>query len=127
MPDTAQAMQTYAQLAVISHIKRQPLARDRFVLLCGAAACRAGWLEVAAWCWSWHAATQPGHQLARFPSFPDALRDADFPRVVAHWERWCPPERAEHLLAPLTPLPRLDDPEVTAGTQTLAWLETMRT
>lgn len=98
MRDHEAAMCAYAQLAVCSHAKQQGPARDRFLLLCGAAACRAGWLEVAEFCRVEHNAHQPGHRLARFSSFPEAMREPEFVQILDHWERWCSFERAEHLL-----------------------------
>jgi hypothetical protein len=98
MRDHETAMCAYAQLAVLSHEKQQPLARDRFLLLTGVEACRAGWPEVAAACHEQLVRTSSALQVTRFASFEDALRDEDFPRIAEHWEKWCPFERAEHLL-----------------------------
>ena len=96
MRDHEAAMCAYAQLALLSHEKQQALPRDRFLLLTGVAACRAGWLTVAAEC---HALLRESPlQVTQFESFEDALRDDDFRRLADHWERWCPFERAEHLL-----------------------------
>lgn len=96
--DHARAMRVYAELAVLSHQRQQPLARDRFLLLCGAEACAAGWLDVAAGCHRLVRESQPAHQISRLASFPEALRDADGAHLIDRWRRWCPPERAEHLL-----------------------------
>lgn len=124
MRNHAAAMSFYAELAILSAGKRQPLARDRFVLLCGVEACRAGWLEVAARCFEWHNQVQPAHQLARYPSFPAALRDKDFQGIVAHWERWCHYEQAEHLLRQLDQLPPAPVGNQTLGEATLSRLTT---
>jgi hypothetical protein len=96
MRDHEAAMCAYAQLALLSHEKQQALSRDRFLLLTGVTACRAGWPTVAAEC---HALLGKSPlQVTQFGSFEDALRDDDFRRLADHWERWCPFERAEHLL-----------------------------
>lgn len=117
------AMTAYAQLAVLSHQKRQGLACDRFLLLCGVEACYAGWLEVAERCRSLHTAREPGHRLQQFASIPEALRDEEFQRIVQHWERWCSFERAEHLLQALDQCPAGDDLEQPRGAWTLNHLQ----
>ena len=45
----------------------------------------------------------------------DALRDADFQRLVAKWERYCPFEQAEHLLRQLGLTPEGDQPDISRG------------
>lgn len=107
MRDEEHVASVYTQLAWLSHQKRQALARDRFLLLAGAAACRAGWLEVAERCRALLVGFAPQHQLASYASLPDALRDSEFQPLVRAVERHCPFERAEHLLAGSgeTPLP----------------------
>ena len=101
MRDHETAMTVYVQLAVISDEKLQPQVRDRFLLLAGAEACRAGWPEVAARCRERLIASNPAHQISRHRSFADALRDNEFQHLVAHWERYCPFEKAEAMLRPL--------------------------
>lgn len=101
MRDHEAAMCAYAQLAELSHAKRQSPARDRFLLLAGVEACRAGWPAVAAACHTQLLATNSALQVTRFDSFPAALQDEEFRGIAAHWERWCPFERAEHLLTDL--------------------------
>ena len=41
------AMLAFARLARISHDKHQATGRDRFLLLAGERACKAGWPDVA--------------------------------------------------------------------------------
>jgi hypothetical protein len=101
MRDHEAAMCAYAQLAALSHEKQQALSRDRFLLLTGVEACRAGWPAVAMACHASLMAHRSPIQVTLFASFEDALRDEDFRRLADHWERWCPFERAEHLLADL--------------------------
>lgn len=101
MHDPETAMCAYAQLAAISRDKLQAPARDRFLLLAGVEACRAGWLDVANRCRDLIVAANPAHQLQRHPTMADALRDTEFQRLAARWERYCPFEHAEHLLLQL--------------------------
>ena len=95
--DHTTAMLNYAALAVLSQRKQQGAIRDRFLILCGAEGCRAGWLEVSDVCFETICRHQPGLLLNQFPSFPAALRNPDVVRLIDRWQRWCPPERAEHL------------------------------
>lgn len=123
MADHEAAMCAYVQLAVISDQKQQALHRDRFYLLAGVAACRAGWLEVAEVCRVKLLATSPAHQLKKFASLPDALRDPDFQLLVSKWERHCPFEQAEHLLMQLGLTPFADQPELSRGERMLQLLD----
>lgn len=108
MPNQEAAMLAYVQLAVVSHERNQALARDRFLLLAGASACRAAWPEVAEQVRQVLAQTSPHHALSRFHSFTDALRDDSFQTLVTRLEQSCPFERAEHLLATSeTPVPEI--------------------
>lgn len=115
------AMQVYLELAAESDRKKQPLVRDRFLLLGGVEACRAGWLDVADRCRQKISATNPAHQIRNFPSMADALRDDDFQNVVAHWERWCPFEKAEAMFRELK-LPSIPAKDQTIGEQMLKLL-----
>jgi hypothetical protein len=101
MPDDERAMLAYAKLAEISHAKQQDQGRDKLLVLAGAAACRAGWPEVAARCRDLIVAGHPSHLLARFATFADALRDEEFVTFLKSRQRLCSYERAEHLLREL--------------------------
>jgi hypothetical protein len=92
-------MLAYALLAAIAARKRQLIGRDRFLVLAGVAATRAGWPGVAGLCQQLIAAHQPRHLVAHHASFADALRDDDFAFFVRQTERFCSLERAEHLLS----------------------------
>ncbi len=92
------AMLMFARLAAVSAERSQQPGRDRFLILAGLAATRAGWPEVAARCHHVVTSQSPHHLLARYPSFADALRDADFESFARQLSRFCTPERAEHLL-----------------------------
>lgn len=98
MHDYELALLAFAKLAAIAEAKRQPIGRDKFLLLAGIAACRAGWLEVAARCHALVKQHNPRHLIGRYDSLPDALRDPDFSGFDKQLERWCPYEKAEHLL-----------------------------
>lgn len=101
MRDHETAMMVYVQLALISDERRQPQVRDRFLLLGGVEACRAGWLDVAARCHQRLVESHSIQQVSRYTTFADALRDPEFQGLVAHWERYCPFEKAEAMLRQL--------------------------
>ena len=101
MPDSDRAMLACVWLAAVSHEKQQLGGRDRFLILAGAAACRAGHLDVAERCRELTIAHNPLHILTRYASFPNALRSDDFATFLKQIERFCGYERAEHLLREL--------------------------
>ena len=123
MRDHEAAMRVYVQLAVISDQKHQPQVRDRFLLLAGVEACRAGWLEVADRCREKLLASNPAHQAHRHVTLADALRDHEFQQLVIHWERYCPFEKAEALLRQMN-LPPNQRTDLTVGEQMLQILRT---
>jgi len=98
MSDYDREMLNYVKLAVLSAGKGQPLGRDRFLVLAGAAACHAGLLEVASRCRELILQENLQHMIGRFESFPEALRSEDFTPLLKHLQRLCPPEQAEYLL-----------------------------
>ncbi len=122
MIDHELRMCVYVQLACLSHEKRQALRRDQFLVLAGAEACRAGWLEVGARCRELLLRSNPRHLAGKFLSLADALRNEGFQRLVSQQERHCPPERAEHLLAELGIDPRGDQPDRPRGDRMLELL-----
>ena len=95
------AMIRYLELAKISQAKRQQAGSDRFLILAGVAACRAGFLDVAGLCRSRVLAHNPHHLLNQWPTLPDAIRSQDFAGFLRQLERFCPTERAEMLLSEL--------------------------
>jgi hypothetical protein len=121
MRDHETAMKVYVQLAVISDQKQQPQVRDRFMLLAGIEACRAGWPDVAAFCRERLLTENPSHQVKRHSTMADALRNEDFQRLVTHWERYCPFEKAEALLLQLN-LPPEEPSEDSVGDRMLKML-----
>lgn len=92
------AMLAYSKLARISHEKQQFIGRDRFLILAGQSACRAGWLEIAEQCRDLVLRSNPRHLLSRADSFPAAIRDSDNDGFFSQVESFCPFEQAEHLL-----------------------------
>jgi hypothetical protein len=91
----------YANLAAIARERGQHAGANRFLVLAGIAACRAGLLDVAERCRSLVVADNPRHVVARYETLADALRDADFDPFRRSLERECPWERSEHVLSEL--------------------------
>ena len=106
----AEAMLAYAKLAAISQQKRQLLGRDKLLILTGAAACRAGWPEVAARCRELVIANNQSHLVGRTETFADAMRTEEFEPLLKRLERMCSYEKAEHLLSEMDENPASRQP-----------------
>jgi hypothetical protein len=119
------AMFLFAQLAAVSAERQQRSGRDRFLILAGIAATRAGWPDVAARCHELVATSAPHHLLTKYSSFAAALRDADFTAFAAQLKKFCTPERAEHLLTELSLPTDAPEPSLSPGTATLEVLNTI--
>lgn len=101
MIDHDVALLAFAKLAEISKAKQQLLPCDKFLVLAGAEACRAGYPRLAARCRELVLGHNHAHLLKRFSDFPAALADADFQTFLKQLARFCPLERAELLLQQL--------------------------
>jgi hypothetical protein len=110
-------MLAYARLADVSQRKNQLLGRDKLLVLAAAAACRAGWLEVAARCRELVLEHNASHLFGNFATVPDALRSAEFAPFLKQLERLCGYERAEFLAKDVQRAPKssLDGEERSAG------------
>lgn len=95
------AMIQYLELAKLSQARRQFAGRDRFLILAGIAACRAGILDVAEACRARVLEHNPHHLLSQWATFPDALRSEDFAAFQHQLERFCSVEKAEQILSGL--------------------------
>lgn len=124
MQDHERNMLAYVMLADLSQQRRQLQGRNKFLILTGSAACRAGWPEVANRCHILVLADNPSHLLGRFELFTDAMRDADFQSFLKQLERFCRYERAEYLLAELQiePIVPSTESEKTTGEYALSIL-----
>jgi hypothetical protein len=126
MANHERAMLAYVRLADLSRERQQALGADKFLVLAGAAACRAGWLDVAERCRVLVIGDNPSHLLSRYPSFADAMRDANFQPYLKQQERFVGYERAEHLLREIDPESPQFDGLNDAGSQCLALLSADR-
>ena len=98
MGDQESAMLAFCRLARISHDRSQAQGRDRFLLLAGVAACRAGWPAIAERCRSLIVTSQPRHFLAASATLADALREDANEGFFRKANLLCSFEQAEHLL-----------------------------
>jgi hypothetical protein len=101
MHDRGEQMLAYIKLAGLSQSRRQLGPRDKFLVLAAAAAHRSGWPAVAERCRELVLSNNPAHLLRRWPTYDQAAADADFAPFLKQLMRFCPLERAEHLLAQL--------------------------
>ena len=111
MRDHERAMLAYAMLSDLSHQKGQYLGRNKFLILTAAAACRAGWPDVANRCHVLVLANNPLHLLGNYDLFTDAMRSPDFEPFLKQLERFCGYEKAEHLLSELELEPAVPEAE----------------
>jgi hypothetical protein len=110
MDDHDSAMLAFVKLAGISQSREQLGPRDKFLVLAGAAATQAGHAAVAARCRTLLLSHNPAHLLKRYETFELALESEEFQLYLRQLSRFCPYEKAEHLLSQLdisTELPNL--------------------
>ncbi len=117
------AMLIFAQLASVADRKKQSIGRDRFLVLTGITATRAGWLDVADRCHEVITGCSEKHIVGHYASFAEALRDDEFQPFVRQVEKFCSMERAEHLLSEMGMLPPMVSETQSAGDVGLALLE----
>lgn len=101
MRDHDRVMLAYAKLAGLAQSRSQLPPRDRFLLLAGVSALKAGFPHVAERCRELVLTHNSHHLISRYPTLAAAAADADFQQFFSRLERGCPFERAEHLLAGL--------------------------
>ena len=103
-------MLTFVKLAGVSQSRDQLAPRDKFLVLAGVAASRAGHAAVAQRCRELLLAHNPAHLLKRYETIEQALGDVEFEAYLRQVSRFCSYEKAEHLLSQLdisTELPKL--------------------
>ncbi len=101
MDDHDSAMLAFVKLAGVSQSREQLGPRDKFLVLAGAAAGRAGHAAVAARCRELLLSHNPAHLLKRYATIEQALEDNEFQAYLRQLSRFCPYEKAEHLLSQL--------------------------
>jgi len=110
MEDHDSAMLAFVKLAGVSQSREQLGPRDKFLVLGGVAAARANHATVAARCRALLLSHNPLHLMKRYETIELALEDDAFQSYLRQLSRFCPYERAEHLLSQLdisTELPKV--------------------
>lgn len=90
---------SYLRLAAAAHQKGLGLPRNRLLFLAGLSALKAGWMDVAERCREVILHGNPQHALHNHETFAEALRSGELDGMIRSHERFCSPERAEHVLA----------------------------
>ena len=92
----------YLHLARAAELRRQPLVRDRLLLLAGVIAAQIpGLSPIAACCRARILEHNPGHMLSRWPTVGEGLAEEELATLVTQLARRYGPEQAEQLLMQL--------------------------
>jgi hypothetical protein len=98
MPTPGEQLGLYLHLARAAELRRQPLVRDRLLLLAGVIAAQApGLAPIAACCRAKILAHNPGHVVARCPTIAKGLETEELASLVTQLARRYGPEQAEQL------------------------------
>jgi|SRR3954463_10607753 hypothetical protein len=92
---------TYLHLAEAARLRRQPLVRDRVLLLAAVIAAQIDLAPIAAACRELILAHNPGHAVHRWATIGEALGDEDFQPLVSQLSTRYGPERVERLVEQL--------------------------
>jgi hypothetical protein len=92
---------TYLHLARAAELRRQPLVRDRVLLLAAVIAAQIGLEPIAELCRERILTHNPGHLLARWPSFSAAFGQEELHTLVNQLSTRYGPERVERLVEQL--------------------------
>jgi hypothetical protein len=123
---------TYLHLARAAEKRRQPLIRDRVLLLSAVIAAQINLAPIAAACRELILAHNPRHLAGRWPSIGAALGEEDFQALVSQLSTRYGPERVERMVEQLG-IERADeraayasDGEFAAALLGLDWSELLR-
>ena len=92
---------SYLHLARAAELRRQPLVRDRVLMLAAIIAAQIDLAPIAAACRARILAHNPGHMLSRWPTVAAALEQEDFLSLMAQLAKRYGPEQTEHLVTQL--------------------------
>ncbi len=98
MAEADRMLGTYLHLARASHVRRQPLVRDKLLILAGVQAAEMGLEPISALCRHKILAHNAHHLLGQWPSFDAALDDAKFQGYLKQLRRRYSREKTEHML-----------------------------
>lgn len=92
---------TYLHLARAAELRRQPLVRDRVLLLAAVIAAQIDLAPIAAACRERILAHNPGHLIGRWKTVSEAHGEEDFQSLVNQLSTRYGPEHVENLVARL--------------------------
>ena len=92
---------TYLHLARAADLRRQPLVRDRVLLLAGVIAAQIDLSPIAAACREQILLHNSGHLLSRWPTIDEALEHEDLQSLVNQLSTRYGPEHVEHRVSQL--------------------------
>ena len=98
---TVEHLGMYLHLARAAELRRQPLVRDRLLLLAGILAARFEMSPIAECCRERILRHNPGHMVARWPTLTEAIDEQDVQSLVVQLLRRFSPEQAERMLVQL--------------------------
>jgi hypothetical protein len=101
MPAADRLLGMYLHLARASMLRRQPLVRDRMLVLAGATAAEMGLPAVSATCRQRVLEHNGQHMLREWTTLDEALDDERFQNYLRGLRRRYSPEKAEHMLQTL--------------------------
>jgi hypothetical protein len=101
MTPPVELLGAYLHLAHGAKLRRQPLVRDRVLLLAAVIAAQIGLKPIAAACREQILAHNPRHIIARWPTVTKALGEEDFQTLVKQLSTRYGPENVERLIAQL--------------------------
>lgn len=92
---------SYLHLARAAALRRQPLVRDRVLLLAGVIAAQIDLAPIAAACREQILSHNPRHLIGRWPTIAGALAEEDLQSLISQLSTRYGPERVEQLVAQL--------------------------
>jgi hypothetical protein len=101
MAEADRTLAMYLHLARASHARREPMVRDKLLVLAGVQAERMGLEPISADCRDKILAHNARHIVRRWPTMADALADEQFHAYLKQLKRRYSPEKIEHMLSSL--------------------------
>jgi hypothetical protein len=101
MTPPVELLGSYLHLARAAELRRQPLVRDRVLVLAAVIAAQIDLAPIAGACRERILRHNPGHMLSRWPAVAAALAEEDFQSLVNQLSTRYGPERVEQMVAQL--------------------------
>jgi hypothetical protein len=98
MPESDRMLGIYLHLSRASQLRRQPMIRDKLLVLAGVQAEEMGLEQISALCRQRILAHNSRHLVGQWPTFASALPDGEFQSYLKQLRRRYSPEKTEHML-----------------------------